>query len=65
MPDSIQRTHFQDFEIIAANGVDEKGFNLYTPEYGQMFLGNFPSVPAAAREAVRLGGYVLSSVTVL
>lgn len=42
------------YEIIAANGEDEFGFNLYTPAYGKTFVGNFDSVRNAAGYAVEL-----------
>ena len=44
----------QSFEIIAANGETETGFNLYAPRYGEHFLGNFQCLESAVMRADRL-----------
>ncbi len=59
---------FEAFEIISASNEDPAeagGWNLYTPCYGDTFLGNFRHIQSAAFEAVRLADEGLQSIEVL
>jgi hypothetical protein len=66
-------TPFRTFEIIAADTGIEKGrkesgilgWNLYTPAYGETFLGHFRTLPAAVKEAARLGGEATENVRII
>jgi hypothetical protein len=60
---------YADFRIIAgkldAHNPEVDGVNLYTPCYGDTFLGNFSTVKLAACEAARLADDKLQSIKVL
>jgi hypothetical protein len=54
----------RSFEIILANDC-EGGWNLYTPKYGDEFVGNYETVAKACEAAVEAAGYHPALIKVL
>lgn len=52
------RKLIKEYEIIASNpdGDEGEGFNLYSPRYGDEFLGHFDTFQAAQVAAFKLAG---------